>query len=143
MKRMKQESMIQKQEIERHQQQSAHDPAACIKMEQPIQSSLEFKYSPNQCLESGQKMDVANGNLAIRNVADEYTQQQNQFFMDSEGNSQQTTAPGRIGIAGEAFNQPGIKSEPMDYEQSSANDSNGKHFAATSVSNTCSVITIV
>ena len=124
--------MIHKQEIERHQQQSSHDPTSGIKMEQPRQSSMEFKYSPSQCLEAGQKMDVANGNSG--NVADEYMQQQNQFLMDSEGNSQQLPASGHIGIATEAFNQAGIKSEPMDYEQSNTNDSNTKTFTSTSVS---------
>ena len=134
MKRMKQESIIHKQEIERHQQQSSHDPTSGIKMEQSSQSSIEFKYSPSQCLEAGQKMDVANGNSGIGNVAEEYMQQQNQFLMDSEGNSQQLPDSGHIGIATEAFNQAGIKSEPMDYEQSNTNDSNTKSFTSTSVS---------
>ena len=111
-----------------------HDPIAGIKVEPTADSSMDFKYSVNQCLEGDQKMDVRNGNSSVSHVADQYMQQQNQFLMDSENNVQPLQTQGSPTI--EPFQQTGIKSEPMDYETSGGtNDSNGKFFTASPVSN--------
>ena len=136
MKRLKQESIIQLQEIERQQQQGLYNPVSDIKMESTNESSMDFKYSPNQGLEDDQKLDVRNGNSNVNAITDHFMHQQEQYLMDGENNVQQLQ--GSEHASAEAFRQTGIKSEPMDYEQSSTNDLGGKLFTSTSVRNkTC------
>ena len=136
MKRLKEESVIQKQEIEQNHQQNLQDPISGIKLE-PLSDPnvVDFKYNSNETLEANQKMDAKNGNSSFSNSTSQYIQQQNQFLMDEENNVQRLQASSRDSpMDSEAFQQAEIKSEPMDYDMSGHNDSNGKNFAQASVS---------
>ena len=151
-KKIKQESIVQKQELSR--QQSVYDPVTGMKLEQENESLMDFKYSPNDYIDDGdRKLDLKNGNthnpLSQSNTLTEqqYAQQEhqqlpNQFLMDVENNlqknQQQTHGHGTgNSSSGNEFQQSGIKSEPMDYEltDDAHNDSsNNKLFNSNSVS---------
>ena len=151
-KKIKHESIVQKQELSR--QQSLYDPVTGIKLEQENESLMDFKYSPNDYIDDGdRKLDLKNGNthnsLSQSNTLTEqqYAQQEhqqlpNQFLMDVENNLQKNQ-PQTHGhstgnsSSGNEFQQSGIKSEPMDYEltDDAHNDSsNNKLFNSNSVS---------
>ena len=134
MKRLKEESVIQKQEIEN--QQNLQDPISGIKLEPLSDPNVaDFKFNSNETLEGNQKMDAKNGNSSFSNTTSQYMQQQNQFLMDEENNVQSLQESSRDApMDSEAFQQTEIKSEPMDYEMSGHNDSNGKNFSQSSVS---------
>merc|ERR1719411_530266 len=74
-------------------------------------------------------MDARNGNSGNTN---QFLQQQNQFLMDEENNVQHLQTSGDAPMDSDAFQGPEIKSEPMDYEMSGHNDSNGKNFSQSS-----------
>ena len=60
MKRLKEESIIQKQDIEQHQQPNLEDPISGIKLEPLSDSNVDFKFNTDQSLEGDQKMDARN-----------------------------------------------------------------------------------
>ena len=131
MKRMKEESMIQKSDVELNQQLNLQDPTSGIKLEPVSDPNVDFKFNTNQNLEGEHKMDARNGNSGNTN---QFLQQQNQFLMDEENNVQHLQTSGDAPMDSDAFQGPEIKSEPMDYEMSGHNDSNGKNFSQSSVS---------
>ena len=134
MKRLKEESIIQKQDVEQNQQPNLEDPISGIKLEPLSDSNGDFKFNTDQSLEGDLKMDARNGNSNISSSTNQFLQQQNQVLMDEENNIQHLQTPGDVPMDSDSFQQTEIKSEPMEFEVSGHNDSNGKNFSQTTVS---------
>ena len=85
---------------------------------------MDFKLS-SQTLEIGSKMDAARRDSV--GSGEQFMQQQN-FLLDSQGNSKQSPSSRMVGGTDETFDPSGVKSEPMDYEQSDTLDTVNKNF---------------